>query len=124
MRATQRVADSGWWMTDLILAELRQMNARLERIEQRDTAVVLTRAEAARQLKVSVRQLQRLVAAGRLAALPSGIARAELERYAKVPHTPLPKAMTRPMRERTAQSEAERGRALLKAARVAERSRR
>ena len=107
--------------TPAILAELKRLNAKVDVIAATRVDVVLTRADAARELKVSVRQLQRLVAAGRLAALPSGIARAELERYAKLPHTPLPKAMTRPMRERTAQTEAERGRALLKAARVAER---
>jgi hypothetical protein len=80
--------------------------------------VVLTRAEAARQLKISVRQLQRLVAAGRIVPLPSGIARAELERYAKTPQTPLPKVVTKPMRERTASDEAARLDALLKTRRA------
>lgn len=104
--------------TDLVLSELRKMNERLERIEKRTAAadeIVFTRDEAAAKIKVSLRQLQRLVAAGLLSALPSGIARAELERYAKAPPVALPRAMTKPKRERTAQDEAARLTQLLKA---------
>jgi hypothetical protein len=104
-----------------LITAIERINARLDVIAAVRTDVVLTRMEAAAQLKVSVRQLQRLVAAGRLAALPSGIARAELERYAKTPQHPLPKAMTRPIRERTAREEADRGRALLRSTAAAER---
>jgi small-conductance mechanosensitive channel len=99
-----------------ILAELRRINARLDAITT-SADLIVTREVAAKQLKVSVRQLQRLIAAGRLASLPSGIARAELERYARTPPTPLPKMLNKAQRERTASEEAERGRALLKALR-------
>lgn len=102
-----------------VLAELKRINARIDAISSTPVTpdVVLTRAEAAKQLKVSVRQLQRLVAGGRIAALPSGIARVELERYAKAPVVPLPRSVTRPMRERSAKEEADRGRAMLQLAR-------
>ena len=99
-----------------ILAELKRINERLDSMGVA-ADLVLTRDDAARQLKMSVRQLQRLIAAGRLLALPSGIARVELERYARTPQTPLPKAMTKGVFERTSSEEAERGRALLKAMR-------
>jgi excisionase family DNA binding protein len=98
-------------------AELLQaINAKLDRLLSAGapSEIVLTRDEAAKQLKVSVRQLQRLIAAGRLLALPSGIARAELERYSRTPQTALLKAMSRGVFERTSSEEAERGRALLK----------
>lgn len=106
--------------TDQILRELRALKDHVAAITTTPVVpdIVLTRAEAARQLKVSVRQLQRLVASGRVVALPSGIARAELERYAKTPQVPLPKTMTRPMRERSASDEADRLNELLKARRV------
>lgn len=95
-----------------IAIELRRMNERLESIGVAPAGdVILTRDEAARQLKVSVRQLQRLVRAGRLMAHPSGIARAELERYAKTPQTKL--SNTTPRRSAVAE-EAEQLRALLR----------
>lgn len=73
-------------MSAEILAELRRINARLDSILAPVAPdAVLTREEAAKQLKVSVRQLRRLVAAGHIAALPSGIARAEIQRYATTP---------------------------------------
>lgn len=103
--------------TEQILRELRELRASLAALGGVGPDVVLTRVEAARALKVSVRQLQRLVASGRLVALPSGVARAELERYAKTPQVPLPKTMTRPMRERTASDEADRLNDLLKSRR-------
>lgn len=80
-------------MSDLatILAELRALNAKVDKIAERpaEPDVILTREQAAQQLKVSLRQLQRLVRAGRIMAHPSGIASAELERYAKTPQTRL-----------------------------------
>jgi hypothetical protein len=76
---------------------------------------VLTRKQAADQLKISVRQLQRLAAGGRIALHPNGVARAELERYA--PHwcsTAPPKLLTHPQAMRANKAEAERTRAALK----------
>src|SRR5262249_34251351 len=81
--------------------------------------VVLKRDEAARQLKMSLRQLQRLIAVGRIAALPSGIARAEIERYARTPQMPLTKVATGAVRQFAAQREALRAREALKAMRSA-----
>lgn len=102
-----------------ILAELRQLAAKVDRLTARSPAVdpIVSRAEAASMLKVSSRQLRKLVAAGRLVAQPSGIARVELERYAKTPQGPLPRVVSKAKRERTASEEAERGRAMLKALR-------
>jgi excisionase family DNA binding protein len=97
-----------------VLAELRLIRADIAALrEEREADVILTRDEAARQLKVSVRQLQRLVRAGRLMAHPSGIARAELERYAKTPQTRLTARATQ-MRRSSVQQEAADLRALLK----------
>jgi excisionase family DNA binding protein len=96
------------------LAKLEALREEIARLAERPAPlpdVILTREEAARQLKVSVRQLQRLVRAGRLLAHPSGIARAELERYAKTPQTKLTATTTRraSVREDMAQ-----GRAMLR----------
>lgn len=97
-----------------IAKEVRRLAALLEHRIQPSDALIVSRRDAARLINVSERQLRKLVAAGRILAMPSGITRAELERYAKTPQTPLPKMMTRPMRERSAQEEAERGREMLK----------
>lgn len=97
-----------------VIAELRALREEIARLADRPAPgpdVILTRDEAARQLKVSVRQLQRLVRAGRLLAHPSGIARAELERYAKTPQTRL--AASSPRRS-SATEEAAELRAMLK----------
>lgn len=91
-----------------IAADIERIAARLDALDAARDEVILTRAQAAKALKVSVRQLQRLVAAGRLLPHPSGIARAELERYAKTPQTPLPKVVTRATHLRTADEEADR----------------
>lgn len=92
---------------------VRALERALERLEAPEGDVILTRDQAAKQLKVSTRQLQRLVSAGRILAHPSGIARVELERYAKTPQAKLPQLVSRPMRERAAKDEADRLEALL-----------
>jgi hypothetical protein len=97
-----------------ILAELRRISSRLDALSVPTPDLVLTRDEAARQLKMSTRQLRKLVAAGRLASLPSGIARAELERYSRTPQTPLPAAVSKAVHERTPSEMAELVRARLK----------
>lgn len=97
---------------DLVLEKLKHLDERLEALGS-GPDVILTRDEAARQLKVSVRQLQRLVRAGRLMAHPSGIARAELERYAKTPQTRLKANATLPKRAAVVEEMAQ-GRELLK----------
>jgi len=97
-----------------ILAELRALREDIASL--RDSPgpdVILTRDQAAKQLKVSVRQLQRLIRAGRIMAHPSGIARAELERYAKTPQTKLT-AATRVQRRSSINDEAAQLRAELK----------
>lgn len=98
-----------------ILAELRRINERLDAMTPKVEPLILTRQEAAAVLRISVRQLQRLVRTGRVVSLPSGIAKTELERYARTPQTPLPKPMTRPMALRSAKDEADRLTDLLKA---------
>ena len=86
----------------------------LERLDaQAGADVILTREDAAQQLKVSPRQLQRLVRAGRLMAHPSGIARVELERYAKTPQTKLSGTHRLALRSSVVE-EAAAGRELLK----------
>jgi excisionase family DNA binding protein len=97
------------------IAEIRAGIARLEAM--REPSLVLTRKEAAAALRVSVSQLYRLIAAGRLTALPSGIARAELERYVKAPQPKLTTVMSRGKMHRTANEEADRLDAMLKATR-------
>jgi excisionase family DNA binding protein len=100
----------------IILDELRVLREKVDRIAANTdaaTEVILTRDEAAKQLKVSVRQLQRLVRAGRIMAHPSGIARAELERYAKTPQTKLTAAQTA-MRRSSVKEEAADLREMLK----------
>lgn len=76
--------------------------------ETREEALVYTRKEAARALRVSLSQLYRLIAAGRLEALPSGIARAELERFTRTPQTKLRTNATRGKKVHRASVEAER----------------
>lgn len=102
-----------------VLAELRTLAAKVDALVARSpsTDPIVSRTEAAAMLKVSARQLRKLVAAGRLVAQPSGIARVELERYAKTPQGPLPRVVSKARRERTATEEADRGRAMLKALR-------
>lgn len=112
--ATRQVLERIELKVDEALARLNAIRAAIGIEGPQLLDLVLTREQAAAQLKVSVRQLRRLVAAGRIAALPSGIARAELERYAKTSTLALPKAMTRPMAERTAQNEADRLTEMLK----------
>lgn len=97
---------------DVVLAELAALRIKVDGLGG-NLPLVLTRAEAAKELKVSVRQLQRLVRAGRLMAHPSGIARTELERYAKTPQTKVTEAMTR-KRHLSPKEEAERGREMLR----------
>jgi hypothetical protein len=102
---------------ELAVDQLRQINERLGRLLDRaETDLVLTREQAAEQLKVSVRQLQRLAAAGKLVLTRAGVARAELERYAAtlVLDTPAPKLLTHPQAMRANKAEAERTRAALK----------
>jgi hypothetical protein len=97
--------------------QLRQINERLAKLLDRaDAGLVLTRKQAADQLKISVRQLQRLAAGGRIALHPNGVARAELERYAAtlVLDGPTPKLLTHPQAMRANKAEAERTRAALK----------
>lgn len=91
-----------------ILAELRRINARLDELgASAGPDVILTRDQAAQQLKVSVRQLQRLVRAGRIMAHPSGISRAELERYAKTPQTKLTAGAAKVRRQSVTEEAAE-----------------
>ncbi len=99
--------------TEAILAAIQRLNEKFDALAAPAADVILTRDEAARQLKVSVRQLQRLIRAGRIMAHPSGIARAELERYARTPQTRLTAKATQ-MRRSSVQHEAADLRALLK----------
>lgn len=98
-----------------LLAECRAMLKQL--LDAQATQLVYTRKEAAKVLRISEAQLYRLLAAGRLVALPSGIARAELERYARTPQPKLTAVMTRRQSTRTANEEADRLEALLKVSR-------
>lgn len=92
-----------------MLEQLRQINERLAA----QVDLVLTRKQAAEQLKISVRQLQRLAAAGRIALHSNGVARSELERYAAslVLDAPAPRLLTHPQAMRANKLEAERARA-------------
>lgn len=99
---------------DDIARELRAINERLAALGAAGGPdVILTREQAARQIKVSVRQLQRLIRAGRIMAHPSGIARAELERYARTPQTRLSESAVR-VRRSSITEEAADLKALLK----------
>lgn len=104
-----------------LLAEVRALHTKVDAALARQATatptLVLTRKDAARELRVSLAQLYRLIAAGRLVALPSGIARTELERYARAPQTKLRANATRGKRERSAADEAARLRDMLKAQR-------
>jgi hypothetical protein len=103
-----------------VLEQLRQIN---ERLSARSD-LVLTRRQAADQLKISVRQLQRLAAGGRIALHPNGVARAELERYASTLKLNefdengvrrfVQPVLTHPQAMRANKAEAERTRAALK----------
>ena len=97
------------------LAECRAMLKQL--LEAQATQLVYTRKEAAKVLRISEAQLYRLLAAGRLVALPSGIARTELERYARTPQPKLTAVMSRGKARRAASDEADRLEALLRATR-------
>jgi hypothetical protein len=99
------------------IAEVKAMLADLltRVIRSPVTDPIVTRDEAAAMLKVSTRHLRKLVAAGRIVAQPSGIARDEVERYARTPQPPLPTVVSKAKRERTAEEEAERTRSMLKA---------
>jgi excisionase family DNA binding protein len=97
-----------------IFTELKRIAARLDELGTNGgPEVILTREQAAKQLKVSGRQLQRLIRAGRIMAHPSGVARAELERYARTPQTRLTAGATR-VRRSSVTEEAASLRELLK----------
>lgn len=99
-----------------VLAALERMNARLDKLLRSPSVdPIVTRDEAAAMLKISTRHLRKLVAAGRIVAQPSGIAREEIERYARTPQAPLPRVFSKARRERSAKEEADRGRAMLTA---------
>lgn len=103
--------------TKAILAALRALNAKIDALGKRQAEpIVYTRREAAAELKISVSQLYRLLAAGRLTALPSGITREELLRYARSPQTKL-RNETRGKREFRASNEAAKVRDWLKSER-------
>lgn len=107
-----------------ILKELKALRSEVRRLAERESAqtdLIVTRDEAARQLKMSVRQLQRLVQAGRISVQPSGFARAELERFVRTPQTSLPSAVAKAVHERTPSEEMALGRAQLKAMQKARR---
>lgn len=111
-------------MSDEALELLRHLSERMdELVAAREPSLVLTRAEAAKALRVSISQLYRLIAAGRIAALPSGIARAELDRYMRTPQTKLTAIMSRGKSRRTADQEVDRLSEMLKATRRKRRAR-
>lgn len=98
-----------------VLKELRRINERLDELAAKPAEpIIYTRREAARELRISMAQLYRLIAAGRLTALPSGIAREELLRYARTPQTKLRSNATRGKREFRASAEADKLDAILK----------
>lgn len=103
-------------MSTALLKELRRMTAQLAALTKPEP-LVYTRKEAAAALRVSLAQLYRLIAAGRLVTLPSGIARDELARYVRTPQTKLTGTMSHGKAQRTATEEAQRGRDMLKALR-------
>lgn len=105
-------------MTAPTLIELfEELRALHTLIEQRDLPLIVPRHLAAKQLGISPRQLRRLIAARRISAQPSGIARTEFERYAQTPQEPLPRVQSRSTALRTATDEAARLDARLKALR-------
>jgi hypothetical protein len=97
-----------------LLAEVRALLVEVRAITAPRETLVYTKAEAAKALRISVAQLYRLIAAGRLTAIPEGIARAELERYVRTPK-PRMSAATRGRSVRPASVEAQRLEAMLKA---------
>jgi len=77
-------------------------------------ALDLTVVEAAKALRISISQLYRLIASGKLWAQPSGITREALHEYLRRPQSKLKPAMSRGKASRTATEEAQRLRDMLK----------
>jgi len=101
--------------TTEVLAELRRINERLDALSTKAAEpLVYTRAEAAKALRISISQLYRLIASGKLWAQPSGITREALHEYLRRPQSKLKPAMSRGKASRTATEEAQRLRDMLK----------
>lgn len=103
--------------TAAILDELKRLGSKLDVLLPKGDEVIVSRVETARRLNMSVRQLRKHVASGHIVAQPSGFYVGEIERFAKTPHAPPPRVLSKPIRERTSNEEADRGRAILKAMR-------
>jgi hypothetical protein len=97
-----------------LIAEVRALRDEVVRALGAAPVLVYTKVEAAKALRISVAQLYRLIAAGRLAAIPEGIAREELERYVRTPK-PRMSAATRGRTTRPASVEAQRLEQMLRA---------
>lgn len=97
------------------IAELRGLVQQLLEQQPKPEPLVYTREEAAKALRVSISQLYRLIATGKLWAQPSGITREALHEYLKRPQSKVPAAMSRAKATRTATEEGARLRTLLKA---------
>jgi hypothetical protein len=103
-----------------MLSELLAIRADIATLRQEVATaepLVYTRREAAKALRISLAQLYRLLATGKLWAQPSGITREALHEYMRRPQAKIPAAMSRGKSSRHAKTEAERGRAMLAAQR-------